>query len=108
MKLEIKEKKEVPLLSRTRVHLNVEFEKETPSREMIRKELAKILKSKEELIIIKHVYSKFGKKEAKIIAHVYENLDDLKKIEEGHLLKKHFKEEKKAEGAEGAEAKAEG
>ena len=58
------------------------------------------------MVIIKHVYTKFGKKEAKIIAHVYEKLDDLKKIEEEHLLKKHFKEEKKPEAAEGAEAEA--
>jgi len=110
MKLEIKEKKEVPLLSRVRIQAMVEFEKETPSREMLRKELAKLSKVKDELVIIKHVYMKFGKKEAKVIAHVYEKLEDLKRIEEGHLVKKHFKEEKgekKEAGAEAAPAKAE-
>lgn len=107
MKLEFSEKREIPLLSRTRAQFRACFDKETPSREKIRKEVANILKVKEDLTIIKHVYPRFGKKEAKVIAHVYENMNDLKRIEEAHLLKKHFKEEKKAEEPV-AEAKAEG
>lgn len=106
MKLEIKEKKDIPLLSRERVQAIVEFDKETPSREMIRNEIAKLSKVKAEQVIIKHVYMKFGKKEAKVIAHIYEKLEDLKRIEEAHLVKKHFKEEKKEAGAEAAQAEA--
>ena len=106
MKLEIKEKREAPLLSRTRVQASAVFDKETPSREAIRKEISKILKVGEDLVIIKHVYTKFGKKEAKIIAHIYEKVDDAKRIEEEHLLKKHFKEEKKEAAAEAAPAEA--
>jgi len=106
MKIEIKEKREAPLLSRTRVQAVAVFENETPSREAIRKEIASIIKVNRDLVIIKHVYARFGRKEAKIIAHVYTNMDDLKRIEEEHLLKKHFKEEKKE--ASPAPAKAEG
>jgi len=105
MKIEINEKREVPLLSRMRVQATAVFEKETPSRDEIRKSLSSMLNADENLLIIKHIYTKFGKREAKVIAHLYKNLDDLKRIEEAHLLKKHFKEEKKAEGAPPAEAK---
>jgi len=106
MKIEIKEKREVPLLSRTRISATVAFEKETPSRDSLRKEIAKAAGAKEELTIIKHIYTRFGKKEAKVIANVYKTVEDAKRIEEEHLVKKHFKEEKKAEGAAEAPAEA--
>jgi len=106
MKLEIKEKKEVPLLSRTRVQLIASFDKETPSRDVLRKEVAKAAGAKEELTVIKHIYTKFGRKEAKIIANIYKTVEDAKRIEEEHLLKKHYKEEKKPEAPEAAPAEA--
>lgn len=108
MKLEIKSEKEVPLLSRKRVKMKAVFEKETPSRDAVKKEAAKALKTKEELTVIKHIYPAFGRKEAKVIAHIYKNADDMKSIEEEHLLKKHLKDEKKGEQPqEAAEAAAE-
>ncbi len=101
MKLEIKETKEVPLLSRTRVTLLADFQGPTPSRESLRKDISKQLSKEEKLIIIKHIYTKFGKAGAKIIANVYKNEDELNSFEEKVMIKKHVKEEKKpAEGAE--------
>jgi len=108
MKIEVKDKREVPLLSRMRVSANITFDNETPSRDKIRKELAKILNLDENLTIIKHIYTRFGRKEAKVIANVYKTVEDAKRTEEEHVVRKHFKEEKKAEVAEApAEAKAE-
>ena len=108
MKIELKSKKDIPLLSRTRAKLHAAFEKETPSRDKVRKEVSNILKTKEELTIIKHIYPSFGKKEAKVIAHVYKNANEMKEIEEEHLLKKHVKEEAASETEEKpAEEKAE-
>ena len=97
MKLELLEKKEMPLLSRTRLQFNLEFDKSTPKRDDIRKEVAKKAGVDESLTIIRHVYTKFGKREAKVIAHVYKNLEDMKKIEEKSMVKKHIKEESKPE-----------
>jgi len=103
MKLEIIEKKEVPLLSRTRVQLVAEFEKATPKRDDIRKEVAKKAGADEKLTIVRHIYSQFGKRKAKVIAHIYKNEKDMKMIEDPQMLKKHTKEEPKKE--EAAEAK---
>ena len=97
MKLELLEKKEMPLLSTTRMQFLMEFEKATPKREDIVKEVAKKAGSDEKLTIIRHVYTKFGKREAKVIAHVYKSMDDLKRIEEKSMIKKHVKEEPKPE-----------
>ena len=90
-----------------RVQATVYFENETPSRDNVRAEVARQLNQKEELVVIKHIYPRFGKKEAKVIAHVYSNLEELKRIEEDHLLKKHFKEKKEESVAETAAPNAE-
>lgn len=93
MKIEVNEKREVPLLSRSRITLTADFQGPTPSREAIRKEVAREAKSDEKLVIVKHVYTRFGKPGAKIIAHVYKNEKDLNDFEEKVMLKKHVKEE---------------
>ena len=104
MQIELKKEDITPLLSRKRTTFMLEYEGVTPSRLKIKKELAKKTSTDEKLIIIKHIYPRFGATKAKVIAHIYSNLDDLKKFEEDYLLKKH--EEKKAEAQEGAEASA--
>jgi DNA-directed RNA polymerase subunit E" len=53
----------------------------TPSNKQVQEELAKKLNKKPELIIIKHIYSKFGSHENKIIAYIYDNEESLKKFE---------------------------
>jgi len=102
MKLEVKETNEVPLLSRTRVTLSADFQGPTPAREALRKVISKQIGKEEKLIIIKHIYTKFGQPGAKIIANVYKNEDELKCFEEKVMIKKHVKEEKPVEGAEAA------
>ena len=104
MELQIKKQRETPLLSRNRVTLMMEYEGATPSRLEFRKMVSKQLKAPEDLVIIKHIYTRFGQSKAKVIAHVYNDKKDMEKIEEEYLLKKHQKE--KAEGAK-EEAKAE-
>ncbi len=100
--LEIIKKKEMPLLSRTRV-VAVHSEKgPTVSRRQVRTQLAKQLKEDEEKVVIKHIYPQFGKKDSKIIANVYSKKEDMEKFENPSLVKKHAKEEAKEEGKEGA------
>ena len=75
--LTINEKKEEPLMARTMVSGTLEFEKATPSYADVTKELANGLKADEKLIAVRHVYTDFGAKKAKVIAYVYK--DDAKK-----------------------------
>jgi len=106
--LEILKKKEMPLLSRTRVTAMHVEKGPTVSRRSMRSQIAKQLKEDEEKIVIKHVYSQFGKNDTKIIAHVYTNKEEMEKFENPNLIKKHsVKEEKKEEKAP-AEAPKEG
>ena len=79
--------------------LIAEYEGATPSRIKIRKEVATKLKAKENLVVIKHVYTKFGSQKAKIITHIYNNEDEMKKLEHDVLLKKHQSKEEAAEKA---------
>lgn len=99
MKLEIAKERDTPLLSRKRVTLNLEYEGATPSRLDLKKAVAKKLGSKENLTIIRHVYTRFGKQKAKIIAHVYEKEEDMKVIEHAKLVVKHQEKEEKKEAA---------
>jgi small subunit ribosomal protein S24e len=99
MELKIEKERVTPLLSRKRVTANVSFQGKTPSRKEIRDMVASRLKAEKELTIIKHVYTKFGATEARVIAHIYSNAADLKRIERAKLVKKHSDapvEEKKA------------
>src|SRR3989338_6667492 len=85
----------IDLLQRRRITYILEHEKKpTPSNQEIIKDVAKDLNVSEELIRIRHIYSHFGVEKAKIIAHVYENKEALKKFEE---IKKKKKVEKKEE-----------
>ncbi len=97
MKIEILKEQDMPLLSRKRYTLSMESGKETPSRKEILKKVADELKSKPELVIIKHIYTRYGSKNIKVIANIYKNKKDLERIEEKYLLKKNSLEEKKEE-----------
>ena len=86
--------KDMLLLSRKRVIFEVEhLNKSTPSRTKLKSEIAKKLKTKENLIAIRHIYSKYGIGKSKIISHIYNNeeiknkLDPLKKKEKQALKK---------------------
>jgi small subunit ribosomal protein S24e len=104
MKLELIKDRETPLLSRTRVTLGLEYEGATPSRLQLRKEVAGKLKVDESLVVLKHIYTRFGQHKAKIIAHVYKNADDLKRIEDEYMTVKHLDKEGKAKAKEARQA----
>ncbi len=91
--------KEIPLLNRKIVDLDFSFTGSTPKKEVIKKEVAGFLKTKEDLIVIKKVSPRFGEERIKVVAHVYKSVEDLKEIEE---IKKKVKPTK-----EGKEAKPE-
>ena len=55
--------------------------KPTPSKEEIKKDLAKEAKTKEDLIVIKKTDTQFGSGNSIVTAYIYDSKEDLKKIE---------------------------
>ena len=93
----IVKEKESPLLSRKRVTLSATFTGATPSRLELAQEVAKLTKTKPEHVVVRHIYTRFGKGEAKVICHCYEKVEDMERLEEQHLKIKHkSKEEQEA------------
>ncbi len=74
--------KENPLLNRKRVALEIDHpNSSTPSRTKLKSDIAKHLKTDEKLILIRHVYSKFGENKSKVIVHVYNDEKELNRLE---------------------------
>jgi len=108
--MEIIEKKEHLLLSRTEIIAKDSYTGATPSRGSIKERLTNALKANKELLIIKHIYPKFGFGTAKIIAYLYSNKKDMERIEPEYAFKKGVskkEEEKKTEDKKQDKPKAE-
>ena len=108
MKITIQEKKENPLLSRIEFKGNIEFDDITPSNVKLTELLVKETKKDINLIVIKSIYTNFGRKVADFEAIVYDNKEAKDKIEmlTKHIKKKMEEDRKKAEDAKAAEVEA--
>jgi len=95
MELKITEKKEEPLLSRVLITAEAAFENATPSNKEVKAKLASALKADEKLIVIKHIYTGFVQRKAKVIAYVYSSEEEQKKIEPKEKKPKQPKTEEK-------------
>lgn len=94
VQINVTNKKEEPLLSRTMVTAALEFENATPSYQEVSALLAAHLKADEKLIAIRHIYNLFGTKKAEVIAYVYS--DESKK----QLIEPKVKEKKEKKAKE--------
>jgi len=81
MQVKTKEKKENPLLLRTEVNGTITFTGATPNFDALKKELIKELKTTEDLIAVKGIYTKFGFPEATFRAYAYKTKEQLELIE---------------------------
>ena len=81
MGLEIKEKKDNVLLSRTELYGKLAFEKATPSNDEVKKAIASKLSASENLVVIKKISTKFGARSADLCAYVYKDESTLKRVE---------------------------
>jgi len=98
MKIEIKEKKENKLAGRLEIEGKLFFDGATPSNEVVRDMLAVELKADKELVVVKHIYSRFSYQEADFLAYVYDDKEMMGKMEvmTKHLRKKAEEAKKKA------------
>lgn len=102
MELIIKKKEAKPLVEREEIRAVIKSDV-TPSYDQAREAIASKLNKPAELIVVKNVYSEFGKRESDVRAFVYNSIDALKKFEPKPKAKK-----EKAKPEEGLEEKAEG
>jgi len=63
--------KQNTLLGRNEVEAHLTFETVTPTNAEVRQLVAQLMKSDEKNVVIKHIYSDFGAREADVFAYVY-------------------------------------
>lgn len=100
MNLKVIDQKENVLLSRKEVSASISFDGATPSRKDVQKEVAKAVKAKEDMTIIKQIDTEYGSSFAKVYAHIYSDEAVMKKLERKNLVEKHVGHEPKQEEEE--------
>ncbi|MBD3248599.1 hypothetical protein GF336_00960 [Candidatus Woesearchaeota archaeon] len=103
MAFDIKDQTENNLLSRKEIIAEMIFEGPTPSKQDVAKKIAESLKSDAENIVVKHIYTEFGKPKASILAYVYNSKKDREEIETKHKKQREKEEAEKKKAAEEAE-----
>lgn len=98
--IEITEKRKIPLLERTEIVGELSYEKETPNREAVKKTLAEQLKADGKLIVVRHIYTQFGFKKAKVLANVYDK-EVISNVEDVFLKRIGPKKQERAEEKKG-------
>ncbi|MCX8194220.1 MAG: hypothetical protein N3G19_02545 [Candidatus Pacearchaeota archaeon] len=81
MKLKIKAREDKPAVDRYELLVKIEDVVATPSNDYIKKEIAKEMNKSEDVVVVKRISQKFGKREAEALVFVYNSLDSLKKFE---------------------------
>lgn len=89
MDIEIKDKIENPLLNRTEVHFDCVYQGEsTPKIMDVKNKLVAMLDADKNLLVVDKVLPKFGEGTAEGYAKIYDNEENLKEIEQKHVLEK--------------------
>jgi ribosomal protein S24E len=102
MELKI-DSQEKSVLPRQDITATVTFGQVTPSRKELKKALAKKAGVKEELIIVRNIYTEYGERKAFVKAYAYDNEEALKNVEYDKAIEKNKsagpKKEEKTEEA---------
>ena len=106
MNIQIISDEKKPLLNRREVSAKIGFDNKTPSRANIKKEIAKKLNVKEELVVVKMVNPDYGTTSAVLDIDVYDNDKTMKDVASDYLAKRGVPKGKKGE-SESAPAPAE-
>ncbi len=88
MKIKVNEKNTNKLLDRLEVHFEIEAENETPKRLEVKSKLAAMINYDENLVIIKGIHQETGTRISKGIAHAYKSVENLKRVEPAHMIKR--------------------
>jgi len=107
MQTKIDQKIERPLMSHTELHGTIAFEGHTPSRQQLKEELAKAVSAKPELVIVRSIYTNFGRSSASIVAHVYKSEKDISIFVPAYMQARNAPKEVKGEKSATEEKKEE-
>jgi len=77
-----------PLLKRREVYCRLSYEGKTPSRAEVRAKVASLMNAEVDRVVVDYIKPEFGKTEAKCYVKIYDSVDDLRKIEEEHIVKR--------------------
>ena len=106
MNIIVNTKHENPLLNRVEVHGVVAFDGATPTNAQMLEALAVQLKTDVSHVVLRHIYNKYGKHEAKFEAVAYVSVDARRKAERlTPQQKKKLEEEMKKAAEEKKKAK---
>ena len=99
MKLKIVSKEKNPLMKRTEVAFSIDHQENgsTPSRAGVRTQLASLLKTKLELVYVKHLETKKGTMIAVGEANAYDSAEQAKLVEPKHIVARNAVPEKPEE-----------
>lgn len=87
MKIEIKEQKKNPILKREEVRFEINHAgEETPTRNAVAEEMAKIFKAKRNSVVIDEVKGRYGIGISDGYAKIYDNKEAALEFENEHLL----------------------
>ena len=89
MNIEIKRDWMNKLLNRRELDLIISYESSTPRRDEVRKLIAEKYGVEVERVIVEKLESMFGALKAKAHIHIYETVEDAKRIERRHILRRH-------------------
>lgn len=81
MKIELVKEKEEKLFHRKELLVKLNFDKDTPSKQVVKKELSDHLKLNPELLTLNKVKQRFGERCADVFAYIYKDAASLKKLE---------------------------
>lgn len=87
--LEVKRDWYNKLLKRRELELIIGYESSTPKRDEVRKMISEQYDAPVERIIVEKLESLFGTLKARAHIHIYDNLEDAKRFERPHILKRH-------------------
>jgi len=107
LEIRILEERANPLLHRREYRFEVAHATTaTPKRDEVRAELAKLVKTPKDRVIVERMHARFGTAVSRGDANVYETVDALKRITRDHILVRHGLKEKPTKGAAPAAAAA--
>jgi len=98
LNIEILEEKKNPLIDRIELKFKIDhFAESTPNRLEIKKKIAKMKKTNENLTIISDIKTHFGSAHDIGTAHIYENANELQYFEPFHIQARNLEKEKRTE-----------
>ena len=101
MEIKILEERPNPLLKRTEYRFEVDHATAaTPSRDLIRSELAKVVKAPKDRVIIERMNARYGTAKSLGDAALYESVDAAKAVVRDHILVRNGLKEKPVKGTQ--------